>query len=168
MSLLGIYPGRPSLYFETKNAEQKLSEKTTKEWLNIWRNISSKHETRSVSSTDETLACILNRRFMSQVRRTRHFAWIARREEEKKIKRLLPVHCSGSSYVRRMNVALQLVHWWRVALARFWHVCLEQNGRDAVMFFWRCWWQSSSFTLKCSRNKGKTKEMFKCIAYCPF
>ena len=85
-----------------------------------------------------------------------------------KIKRLLPVHCSGSSHVHQMNVALQLVNRWRVALARFWQVCLEQNDRDAVMFFWRCWWQSSSFTWKFSRNKGKTKEMFKCIAYCPF
>ena len=80
-----------------------------------------------------------------------------------KIKRLLPVHCSGSSHVHQMNVELQLVNRWRVALARFWHVCLGQNDSDAVMFFWRCWWQSSSFTWKCSRNKGKTKEMFKCI-----
>ena len=46
-----------------------------------------------------------------------------------KIKRLLPVHCSGSSHVHYMNVAPQLVNWWRFALARFWHVCLEQNGR---------------------------------------
>ena len=46
-----------------------------------------------------------------------------------KIKRLLPVYCSGSFHVHYMNVALQLVNWWRVALARFWHVCLEQNGR---------------------------------------
>ena len=44
-----------------------------------------------------------------------------------KIKRLLPAHCSGSSHVHHMNVALQLVNWWRVALARFWHVCLEQT-----------------------------------------
>ena len=46
-----------------------------------------------------------------------------------KIKRLLPVYCSGSFHVQYMNVALQLVNWWPVALARFWHVCLEQNGR---------------------------------------
>ena len=37
-----------------------------------------------------------------------------------------------------MNVALQLVNWWRVALARLWHVCLEHD-RDAVMFFWLCY-----------------------------
>ena len=55
-----------------------------------------------------------------------------------KIKRLLPVYCSGSFHVHYMNVALQLVNWWRVALARFWHVCLEQNGRDAVMSFSLC------------------------------
>ena len=46
-----------------------------------------------------------------------------------KIRRLLLVHCSGSFHVHYMNVVLQLVNWWRVALARFWHVCLEQNGR---------------------------------------
>ena len=54
-----------------------------------------------------------NSRFMSQARRTRHFTRSARREriarrgEEKNIKRLLPVHCSGSSHVHYMNFALQ-------------------------------------------------------------
>ena len=75
-----------------------------------------------------------------------------------KIKRLLPVHCYGSSHVHQMNVALQLVNRWRVALVRFWHICLEQNDSDAVMFFWRCWWQSSSFTCKCPEIKGKQKK----------
>ena len=35
---------------------------------------------------------------------------------EKK-KGLLPVHCSGSSHVHCMNLAFQLVDWWRVVLA---------------------------------------------------
>ena len=54
-----------------------------------------------------------NSRFISQARRTRHFTRSARREriarrgEEKNIKRLLPVHCSGSSRVHYMNFALQ-------------------------------------------------------------
>ena len=38
-----------------------------------------------------------NRRFMSQVRQMWHFAQNMRRAEEKQIKHLLPVHCSGSS-----------------------------------------------------------------------
>ena len=40
-----------------------------------------------------------NRRFMRQARQTWHLgeAWNSRRWEEKKIKRLLPVHCPGSS-----------------------------------------------------------------------
>ena len=52
---------------------------------------------------------------MSQARRTRRFAPCAKRVrsakrgEEKKIKRLLPVHCSGSSHVHYMNDAFQLV-----------------------------------------------------------
>ena len=48
-----------------------------------------------------------NSRFISQARRTRHFTRSARRGEEKNIKRLLPVHCSGSSRVHYMNFALQ-------------------------------------------------------------
>ena len=54
-----------------------------------------------------------NSRFMSQARRMRHFTQstrrerIARRGEEKNIKRLLPVHCSGSTHVHYMNFALQ-------------------------------------------------------------
>ena len=51
----------------------------------------------------------------------------------RKIKRLLPVHCSDSSHVHYINVASQLVNWWRNVLARFWHVCLKQNGRQTVL-----------------------------------
>ena len=52
--------------------------------------------------------------------------------------------------------------------------------RDSVMFAWNkmavtqsCLFdhavrESSSFTSKCYRNKGKTKEMFKFIAHCAF
>ena len=129
------------------------------EWLNIWRNISSMR--RAVFHQQMKHRAKWGERGILRESRDGFKGKI-------KIKRLLPVHCSGSSHVHQMNVALQLVNRWRVALARFWHVCLEQNDSDAVMFFWRCWWQSSSFTWKCSRNKGKTKEMFKCIAYCPF
>ena len=129
------------------------------EWLNIWRNISSMR--RAVFHQQMKHRAKWGERGILRESRDGF-------KRKIKIKGLLQVHCSGSSHVHQMNVALQLVNRWRVALARFWHVCLEQNDSDAVMFFWRCWWQSSSFTLKCSRNKGKTKEIFKCIAYCPF
>ena len=65
-----------------------------------------------------------NRRFMSQARRTRHFARIGRRGEEKNSMRLLPVRCSGSSHVLYMNVAFQLVNCG----ALFW--------RNSSMFVW--------------------------------
>ena len=94
---------------------------------------------------------------MRPARRTRHFARSARRGEDK-TERLLPVYCFGSSHVYYMNVAFQLVNWWPVVLARFWHVCLEQKGRHAVMLFWR--WCSRSSRLF-PEKKGKTKEMFK-------
>ena len=42
----------------------------------------------------------------------------------RKIKRLLPVHCSDSSHVHYINVASQLVNWWRNVLA------------DSGMFVW--------------------------------
>ena len=45
----------------------------------------------------------------------------------------------------------------------FWHVSLEQKYRHEFMFFWRCCSKSFSFICKCSRNKRKTKEMFKCL-----
>ena len=41
-------------------------------------------------------------------------------EGRRKIERLLPVHCSGSSHVHYMSIAFPLVNWWRVVL----HVCL--------------------------------------------
>ena len=46
----------------------------------------------------------------------------ARDEGRRKKKGLLPVHCSGSSHVHCMNLAFQLVDWWRVVLA-----CLSET-----------------------------------------
>ena len=40
-----------------------------------------------------------------------------RDEGRRKIKRLLPVHCSGSSHIHYLNVVFQLVNWWRFVLA---------------------------------------------------
>ena len=40
----------------------------------------------------------------------------------KKIKRLLPVLCSGSSHVHFMNVAVQLANWWHMILARVYFI----------------------------------------------
>ena len=119
------------------------------EWLNIWRNISSMR--RAVFHQQMKHRAKWGERGILRESRDGF-------KRKIKIKRLLPVHCYGSSHVHQMNVALQLVNRWRVALARFWHICLEQNDSDAVMFFWRCWWQSSSFTCKCPEIKGKQKK----------
>ena len=80
---------------------------------------------------------------MSQARRTRHFARSARRarisrrgdEEgwEKTIKRLLPVHCSGSSHVHYSNVELQLVNWWSFVLARFFSWFFDDDVRRKAL-----------------------------------
>ena len=64
---------------------------------------------------------------------------------------------SGSSNVHYMNIAFQLVNWWRVVLA-----CLSGTKYpSSIMLFWRCCSRSLSFISKCSGNKRKTKEMFK-------
>ena len=56
------------------------------------------------------------------------------------------------------------VGFGKQTFTEFWHVCLEQNNRHAFMLFWRCCSKRLSFISKCSRNKRKTKEMFKYIA----
>ena len=56
------------------------------------------------------------------------------------------------------------VGFGKQTFTEFWHVCLEQNNCHAFMFFWRCCSKRLSFISKCSRNKRKTKEMFKYIA----
>ena len=67
-----------------------------------------------------------------------------------------------SSHVHYMNVALQLVNWWLIL------ACLSGTkwpSRSHVFFFDDAIRESSSFTSKCFRNNGKTKEKFKFIAY---
>ena len=39
---------------------------------------------------------------------------------------------------------------------------------QSCLFYYAVYRESSSFTSKCYRNKGKTKEMFKFIAHCAF
>ena len=69
-----------------------------------------------------------------------------------------PVHCPGSSHVHDMNVALQLVNRRRVALARFWHNCLNKMAVTQSSFFDYAVRERSSFTSKCSIVKEKQKK----------
>ena len=85
----------------------------------------------------------------SQARQTQHFVWSGRWGEEK----------------NKAPVSSPLFWLFPRPLydAIFWHVCLEQSNCHAIMFFWQCCLRSLSFISKCSRNKRKTKEMFKYV-----
>ena len=70
-----------------------------------------------ISEVWEQIAFITGAFFMSQARRTRHFARSVRRGEEKnKASVTTPLFWLFPRY-DQMNVAFQLVNWWRVVLA---------------------------------------------------
>ena len=89
----------------------------------------------------------------SQARQTQHFVWSGRWGEEK----------------NKAPVSSPLFWLFPRSLydAIFWHVCLEQSNRHAIMFFWQCCSRSLSFISKCSRiKKEKQKKCLKMFLDC--
>ena len=79
------------------------------------------------------------------------------------INRLLPVRVDFEQLVTniaRLEEAIDRL----CCLERFCSVCLEQHSHCAFKFFLQCCLRSLLFISKCSRNKRKTKKMFKFIA----
>ena len=86
-------------------------------------------------------------------RQTQHFVWSGRWGEEK----------------NKAPVSSPLFWLFPRSLydAIFWHVCLEQSNRHAIMFFWQCCSRSLSFISKCSRiKKEKQKKCLKMFLDC--
>ena len=111
---------------------------------------------------------------------SRPFVWLLARTWIRKNTDCFAVYIPSPRLLRRLpvtsplSVALPTSTTWtlrsnwssiKIDDALFWHVCLEQNNRPAFMFFWRCCSRSLSVIFKCSRNKRKSKELFKFIAY---
>ena len=89
----------------------------------------------------------------SQARQTQHFVWSGRWGEE----------------INKAPVSSPLFWLFPRSLydAIFWHVCLEQSNRHAIMFFWQCCSRSLSFISKCSKiKKEKQKKCLKMFLDC--